>query len=176
MGKARPEILGALHELRFKRFTNSRSLPAPDKGMCKWCGGKASRVWCSKECRREAYVRFGYVDGYIFERDKGVCAICGIDAHWVRGRCLEIKRAWGRYRTCDYAELVAGFGPWSLDFCRRLWEADHIIAVSEGGGCCGLENYQTLCLKCHKEETAKLSKTRAKRKRPIPEMLFSMNS
>lgn len=34
-----------------------------------------------------------------------------------------------------------------------LWEADHIIPVSEGGGGCGLDNLRTLCGDCHKQET-----------------------
>jgi hypothetical protein len=33
------------------------------------------------------------------------------------------------------------------------WQADHIIAVVNGGGGCGLENYQTLCTACHKKKT-----------------------
>ncbi len=33
------------------------------------------------------------------------------------------------------------------------WEADHIIPVHKGGGGCTLENFQTLCIKCHKEKT-----------------------
>lgn len=44
-------------------------------------------------------------------------------------------------------------------FCRNCgtfdehWEADHILSVSEGGGGCGLDNYQTLCNECHKAKT-----------------------
>lgn len=38
------------------------------------------------------------------------------------------------------------------------WEADHIVPVSEGGGCCGLENMRTLCGDCHNKETAKLKR------------------
>lgn len=37
------------------------------------------------------------------------------------------------------------------------WEADHINSVSAGGGGCGLENFQTLCLLCHKAKTYNLS-------------------
>ncbi|GAG13619.1 unnamed protein product [marine sediment metagenome] len=37
------------------------------------------------------------------------------------------------------------------------WEADHIVPISEGGGCCGLDNYQTLCVPCHKKESAALA-------------------
>lgn len=44
------------------------------------------------------------------------------------------------------------------------WEAHHILAVAEGGGVgCGLEGYETLCLPCHKVETAAL-RQRLKRK------------
>lgn len=119
-------------------------------------------------------MRFGYVDGYLFERDKGVCAKCGIDAHWLIGKMQKIKWTWQRNRICSFDELAQAFGPWGTEFWRRLWEADHIIAVCEGGGCCGLENYQTLCLRCHKEETALLSKKRARNKRLIQELLFSL--
>lgn len=36
---------------------------------------------------------------------------------------------------------------------RGTWQADHIIPVVEGGGECGLEGFQTLCLECHKKKT-----------------------
>ncbi len=44
---------------------------------------------------------------------------------------------------------------------KRLWEADHILAVFEGGGSCGLDNYRTLCYWCHKNNTAEQAKLRA---------------
>ena len=44
---------------------------------------------------------------------------------------------------------------------KRLWEADHILAVFEGGGQCGLDNYRTLCYWCHKQNTAEQAKIRA---------------
>ena len=31
------------------------------------------------------------------------------------------------------------------------WQAHHVRPVSLGGGGCGLDNFATLCLKCHKE-------------------------
>lgn len=36
---------------------------------------------------------------------------------------------------------------------NRLWEVDHIVAVRDGGGRCGIENLRTLCCKCHKTRT-----------------------
>jgi 5-methylcytosine-specific restriction endonuclease McrA len=52
-------------------------------------------------------------------------------------------------RRVDRVLRKMGFNPHS-----SLWEADHIVPVAEGGGACGLENYRTLCVPCHKEITA----------------------
>lgn len=52
---------------------------------------------------------------------------------------------------------------------NTLWEVDHIIPVCEGGGACGLDNLRTLCLWCHRKETAKLAARRAQRRRRKPE-------
>jgi len=38
----------------------------------------------------------------------------------------------------------------------NFWQVDHIRAVAEGGGGCGLENLRTLCVPCHLTETDKL--------------------
>lgn len=71
------------------------------------------------------------------------------------------------------------FNPWTIPRHKRiqmeqgreiidgvkagdLYDIDHIVPVCEGGGCCGLDNLRTLCLFCHKKETAKLAKRRTK--------------
>ncbi|WP_220472631.1 HNH endonuclease [Spirosoma foliorum] len=33
------------------------------------------------------------------------------------------------------------------------WEADHIVPVHKGGGYCDLDNFQTLCIPCHRDKT-----------------------
>jgi 5-methylcytosine-specific restriction endonuclease McrA len=48
---------------------------------------------------------------------------------------------------------------------RSLWEADHIMPVVEGGGGCGLDNIRTLCVPCHRRETAALAARRAAARR-----------
>lgn len=47
----------------------------------------------------------------------------------------------------------------------HLWEADHVVAVVEGGGACGMENLQTLCNPCHRIATAELAARRARKPR-----------
>lgn len=47
----------------------------------------------------------------------------------------------------------------------HLWEMDHIVPVVEGGGGCGLDNLRTLCLACHRAETAALAARRARSRR-----------
>jgi len=167
----RSEIVSALYKIRFTRFLNSRMLPNPPKGCCKWCGGEATRVWCSPECRQEGYIRMGYYQKYVFERDRAICAKCGIDTKWLGAKIEEIQSLWKRYRPVSVSQYVTDFGPWGIEAYKQFWEADHILPVCEGGGCCGLENYQTLCLKCHKEETAGLSKRRAAK--PVGQLIFS---
>lgn len=46
-----------------------------------------------------------------------------------------------------------------------FWQADHIVAVAEGGGECGIDNLQTLCTPCHKRKTAELAARLALKRR-----------
>jgi hypothetical protein len=45
-----------------------------------------------------------------------------------------------------------------LDCAAVGWEAHHKAAVAEGGGQCGLDNYETVCYRCHAKETGALRK------------------
>jgi hypothetical protein len=56
-----------------------------------------------------------------------------------------------------------------------LWEADHITSVCEGGGCCGLDGYRTLCWRHHLEETAALARRRAQHRAGLtPEVVQAL--
>lgn len=90
----------------------------------------------------------GYLREKVFERDHGVCAVCGADTIALRGDM----------RKLDYAARRLFLKKWGLREGSRksLWDADHILPVAEGGGQCDLSNLRTLCLLCHRDATALL--------------------
>src|SRR5262249_39073517 len=111
---------------------------------CRWCGGevpKARRSFCSAACVHEGKVRTqpGYLREQVFLRDRGVCAVCGLDTEALRKD----------KRKLDYAARRQFEKEWGAR--RNLWDADHIVPVVEGGGECDLSNMRTLCLECHRE-------------------------
>ena len=158
-----------------------RDLPPREKGSCRYCGGpvpKGRRSWCSQQCVEEYLIRAdtGRARALVFQRDRGVCAFCGLEA----GR-LDALVEHERRRIRDYvhrnrlhrlftepgyalgdASIFARSGG-ILIFGQRVpfrsasyWEADHVVPVAEGGGACGLDNLRTLCWRCHPKETGKL--------------------
>ncbi len=136
-------------------------------------------VWCSRECFEDVAVRCGLIKAkaLVYERDLGICAICGADAGTAT-RVLERVRQVDRWDfRVSYSEnhertalaRAAAFlilDAWGVsEETRSLWDADHIVPVVEGGGGCGLENYRTLCVSCHRGETSLLAGRRAERRR-----------
>ncbi len=96
-----------------------------------------------------------YLREKAFERDRGVCALCGLDT--IR-EFNHIRRLRGSGRARAFA--LHGLRP---GMRRSLWDADHIVPVSEGGGECDLSNIRTLCLRCHRSVTGELRRRRAAR-------------
>jgi 5-methylcytosine-specific restriction endonuclease McrA len=128
--------------------------------QCRRCGGEipvGRRTFCSDECVHEWKLRTdpGYLREQVFERDKGVCAVCGVDTVALRLHSLKLDYK-SRYRFLREWKLKEGFR-------KSLWDADHIVPVAEGGGECDLSNMRTLCLKCHRQATAELRERLADR-------------
>src|SRR5438128_2223511 len=110
-------------------------LPKGENGrtLCRWCNLEVPRgrfPCCSEWCVNEWRLRTdpGYVRDQVFLRDKGICAGCGVDT---RASLLELKRSRGERRRA----LLEHWGLRRLTR-RSLWDADHILPVSEGGGEC----------------------------------------
>ncbi len=129
---------------------------------CRWCGGKMPttgkrRTFCSDNCVHEYKLRsnYNYAREQVFERDHGVCAQCGIDTEAFKSQLKEeaklIEAKTGKNYMLVWRDLAKQHG--MPDPSRTWWEADHIVAIAEGGGLGGLETYQTLCYKCHQQKT-----------------------
>jgi 5-methylcytosine-specific restriction endonuclease McrA len=102
---------------------------------------------------------------HLYPRIKGECA-CGCGTE-LTGR----KTKWAS-RDCndrvykEFAILKGNSGAIRKElfekqegFCQSCgvydpnWHADHIHPVMLGGGACEIDNFQTLCVDCHKEKT-----------------------
>lgn len=155
---------------------NPRNLPRGPNGraLCRFCQQevpKGRRTFCSDLCVHHHKLRTqpGYVRSCLAKRDKGVCAECGLDTQAEAKRLMATRpgsrgdfAAW-----CTEFEERLGASPGSRNY-YRYWDADHVKPVAEGGGECGLDNYQTLCILCHKAKTAK-QKKQAVTKQPQPQ-------
>lgn len=135
------------------------------RALCRWCSvevPRGRRSFCSDPCVHEHKLRSdpGYLREKVFERDRGVCAVCGVDCNKVERVFRSLLRKAG-LKPSHFPRLVEHdpdrYG--ALDMFRQefpwfkphvsSWAADHIVPVVEGGGECGLENIRTLCLRCH---------------------------
>jgi hypothetical protein len=118
------------------------------------------RSFCSKPCRDDALIRCGIdVRSIVWQRDKSWCARCGLHVETLEKR---IKEAWYRHREHKWSTLdprwvrfLKRIGiDWNLDISKSLWEAHHKHAVKDGGRGACLEDYETLCVWCHKKASA----------------------
>jgi 5-methylcytosine-specific restriction endonuclease McrA len=121
--------------------------------LCRWCSLEVPLrrfTFCSDWCVHEWRLRTdpGYLREQVFQRDRGVCALCKVDC---RTAYFDLKRARGTHRH----KLMARWGIKRM-IRKTLWDADHVVPVAEGGGECDLENLRTLCLICHRVETLAL--------------------
>jgi len=128
------------------------------RNLCRWCNLEVPRgriTFCSDWCVEEWRLRTdpAYLRERVFERDKGICAVCKVDC----------EAAWRNLKRQRGAASVGILLEWGLKRGSRksLWDADHIVPVVEGGGECDLANLRTLCLKCHRAATAELRRRRA---------------
>lgn len=146
--------------------------------------------FCSSECGEAASIASSasYARLKVEERDKGVCATCGMDTEYVKStlnpllkeaanelarneperaqalRIIVYQTLYDLGFSSRVASAAAGHS-WAGAINTHLWEADHIVPVVEGGGGCGLSNLRTLCRACHSKATAGLAGRRAKTKR-----------
>lgn len=141
------------------------------RGLCRKCGEEVPqgrRSYCSNECY-EAWLMMTssqYKRKAVYARDRGVCSGCGIDTNALKQ--AQPKQPSGPLSPDDYRHAMQAYRTARDAYWQdlrakgfdavsgHLWEADHILAVADGGGECDLNNYQTLCIPCHRKKTAEL--------------------
>lgn len=135
---------------------------------CFWCGGPLSgkkRKWCKKSCIDEYLCVRGdssRINSLVLQRDKGVCSCCGIDTLNLNKRLKELSRkepdpdnVEAYFREIKKISLYIGIKTSTIQDIvkgtrrKRFYDIDHIKDVQKGGGCCFIDNLQTLCLVCH---------------------------
>lgn len=142
------------------------------------------RSWCSQRCVDRYLVRSNpnRARRLVEQRDRGCCALCQRDCRSLEqevARAIRAARAewhaidFERYRhieptldwPADYLPIyrrhvlpVLERAGYPLGVYRRqsMWDMDHTVPVSRGGGECDLDNLRTLCILCHQHETARL--------------------
>lgn len=149
-------------------FVRQQELPVGPNGrpFCRWCQleivARRRKTFCSEFCVHQWRLRSdpGYLREQVFARDRGRCALCGMDTVTAYAA---LRRSRGDTRTA----ALAMWGLKSVGARRTLWDADHVLPVAEGGGECDLDNLRTLCLLCHREVTADLRRRLGSRRESI---------
>lgn len=150
--------------LSTKRRLSSADAPPSKRGahggrLCRWCACEVfspQRTYCGPNCVHEWRLRSdtAYLRSQVFLRDKGFCASCQLDTLALRRRLFDLP--------LEERERVGeemGF-PAHQSRHLTLWEADHMVPVSQGGGVAvgaspgGLDSFQTLCVPCHIRKNA----------------------
>ncbi len=124
---------------------------------CRFCKGPVlppKRTLCSVTCVHEYKIQSSpsYVRDCLQARDNGLCALCGVDTVALYHELKLLERT----NPSALSQRLGEVGVTAKQLARRneLWDADHKVPVAEGGGLVGLDGFQTLCIRCHREKTA----------------------
>jgi 5-methylcytosine-specific restriction enzyme A len=150
--------------------------------LCKKACPENETAWCSTECLNKYLLMSSgtYVRAALLERDRGRCALCGVDGEQMNRALAQLKEDLLHPLLMTIHPLIIttlqaegwtnirakgkGMYPDCIDF-TSCWEADHIQSVQEGGGQCDLDNYRTLCYVCHKSVSKKQATARAQKRK-----------
>ena len=186
-----------LHYCRTIGAERLRKLLDRPKGSCTWCGEpvqRGRRHWCSEACvdRYQEVWSPERIRRLAFKRDRGICAVCGLDTQYWRHWRDKLKTDYS-YNRGEMAEHRSDQYPYSTQRNRRgrknrrrfaryqaawnkilrhliAWEADHIVPVVRGGALLGMANIRTLCGRCHKRTTAHQAAERAEERTQAREL------
>ena len=169
------------------------------RGRCRECGqqvGGGRVSWCGDACVRLHRLRCdpNYQRLEVFNRDRGVCVVCGLDCVALRAK-LQPLLAWelAAVSMLGIVRAMSGKLPewWQLahpqfdahaieEACALVheqgllkqvgnrrssyWEMDHVVPLWSGGTN-EIRNLRTLCIPCHREATRIGAQQRASQRR-----------
>lgn len=135
------------------------------KSLCRVCGVEVTgrrQTFCSDECVDKFLTQTDteYARRKVFERDRGVCQLCGLDTEAVvaektASHMTEGVTAGHAKKLAIQAVLIV----WGYPNMKRrmLWDMDHTHPVVLGGTN-DMANLRSLCIPCHKMQTKNLMK------------------
>jgi len=133
-------------------------------------------LFCSADCDRAAAVATssGAARRALYQLERGVCQECRLDCQLLLRRLQMIRKGspnWRTRRRLAVYQMAPDFADakhhkWvehmvTSAVAGNVWHADHIVAVFQGGGGCGVENLRTLCVRCHSAVTSRQAAQRA---------------
>lgn len=144
-------------------FRAPETVPA----VCRWCYGavpRGRRTYCSPECVHEWRLRssVSYLRECIFRRDRGVCSACQRDTEKDRRYLTELGSLDPALQLDVASDMAVAHRIGPKGQVYSLWDADHRLAVADGGGMAGEQDISTLCLGCHRKKTVIENKIRRK--------------
>lgn len=143
------------------RYRQPRGKGPNGRSLCRYCHEevpKGRSSWCSKECYKLG--DWGAARHEVWKRDRGVCALCGLDCHKLASvlRKANHREKFEMLRDTPLEWVAHRYGV--------LYEVDHILP-KHLGGTHDLDNLRTLCVPCHKRVTAEQAAARAKQKKEL---------
>jgi 5-methylcytosine-specific restriction endonuclease McrA len=110
---------------------------------------------------REYRIRFdwSYARKEVYKRDKGCCQLCGLDCSKFFRKLKEAMKAFPKRERENRSKsffLMNNVRYVKWTHRSTFWDVDHIVAWSQGGNFCGLNNLRLLCISCHQDETIRL--------------------
>jgi hypothetical protein len=159
------ETLKLLQDKRGKSYTgrsfNMFVLQKTEKGMCAWCNEfpvtKKNAKYCDRDCGDSAmvycYPQDKHSKGFMLLKQNFKCSICSEDfSEYIRD---QIRR--NEERTSYRMPLnIWGIGTW----IAHLMDADHKVAIVNGGAGLGVDNIHLICKPCHVKKTSQDMKER----------------
>lgn len=137
-----------------------------EKAICPVCDKENKRGYrcCSPKCTVEFWKHCYWssqLKDKCFERDNYTCRKCGVNNKKLEEWSAREIKWWSKgIRGINYEGETGDIQPEKVYF-----EADHIVPIALGGAEYDLDNYQTLCDKCHKKKTASEGKEFARARR-----------